>query len=208
VIKVFIADDHAIVRHGLAQLVNGSGDMTVVGEASDGRQLLMAAEARGWDVLVLDLSLPKVNGHEVLRRLHQGWPELAVLVLSAYPEDQFAERMLRDGAAAYLNKDRPADEVLVAIRRIASGRRYVTASLAEKVLQAPSRGRAPHETLTAREHQVFTLVVQGQTVTEIAAELDISASTVSNHLGKVKEKLNVHSITEIVRYAHSAGLID
>jgi DNA-binding NarL/FixJ family response regulator len=209
VIRVFIADDHAIVRHGLRELLTATSDMRVVGEATDGRQLLNLAPTLDCDVLVLDLSLPRVSGPEVLRRLRQIKPELPVLVLTMYPEDQYALALLRNGASAYLCKDRPSTELLEAIRRVAAGRTYFTETIAQQLITGPNPDEGPaHGKLSAREHQVFTLIIQGRTSSEIAAELDLTAGTVSNHLAKIKEKLGAHSVAEVVRYAYRAGLID
>ncbi|MDB4970372.1 MAG: DNA-binding response regulator, LuxR family protein [Myxococcales bacterium] len=208
-IRVFIADDHAIVRHGLRELISSTTDMKVVGEATDGRQLLNAAPTLECDVVILDLSLPKVNGPEVLRRIKQERPSLNILVLTMYPEDQYAVALLRSGASAYLCKDRPSTELLEAIRRVAAGGTYFTETIAQRFLTGPNdKDAPPHAALTAREHQVFTLVIQGRTGAEIAAELDLTAGTVSNHVAKIKEKLGAHSLAEIVRYAYRAGLID
>jgi two-component system, NarL family, invasion response regulator UvrY len=208
-IRVYIADDHAVVRHGLRQLVESSGDMILAGEAADGRDLLAAAETGSWDVLVLDLSLPKVSGFEALRRLRELRPKLAVVVLSMYAEEQYAVPVMRAGAAAYLSKDRPGEELLSAIRKAARGGTYVTETVAEQMLRAPGKAeKLPHETLTAREYQIFTLIIHGSTVSEIAAELDLTAGTVSGHLQKVKVKLGAHSVAEIVSYAHRQGFID
>jgi DNA-binding NarL/FixJ family response regulator len=160
-------------------------------------------------VVILDLSLPKVNGPEVLKRLKALRPSLAILVLTMYPEDQYAVALLRSGASAYLCKDRPSGELLEAIRRVAAGGTYFTETIAQRFLASPTdENRPPHAALTAREHQVFTLVIQGRTGAEIAAELDLTAGTVSNHVAKIKEKLGAHSLAEIVRYAYRAGLID
>jgi DNA-binding NarL/FixJ family response regulator len=207
-IRVFIADDHAIVRHGLRELIAATDDMKVVGEAADGRALLNQAPTLACDVLILDLSLPRVNGPEVLKRIKALRPSLPVVVLTMYPEDQFALTLLRSGASAYLCKDRPSSELLEAIRRVAAGRSYFTETIAEQLMAGEKSDGPPHARLTAREHQVFTLIIQGRTSSEIAAELDLTAGTVSNHLAKIKEKLGAHSLAEIVRYAYRAGLID
>jgi two-component system, NarL family, invasion response regulator UvrY len=209
-IRVFLADDHAIVRDGLRKLIASSSDLCVVGEAADGRQVLQALETLECDVVILDLSLPRVGGPEVLRRLRQQRPSLPIVVLTMYPEDQYAVTLMRSGASAYLCKDRPSGELLDAIRKVASGRTYLTETIAQKFVDRPA-GAAdapPHAKLTAREHQVFTLIIQGHTSSEIAAELDLTAGTVSNHLAKVKEKLDSHSTADIVNYAHRCGLID
>lgn len=208
-IRVFIADDHAIVRHGLRMLVSNCHDMTVAGEACDGHEMLRAAEGGAWDVLILDLALPRLSGLEALKRIRAQKPKLRVVVLSMFPEDQYAVRLLREGAAAYLSKDRPGEEVLAAIRKVAQGGTYVTESVAEQVIRSPRNAeKLPHETLTGREYQIFTLITHGKTVSEIAAELNLTASTVSGHLAKVKEKLSAHSVADVVSYAHRMGLID
>ena len=208
-IRVFIADDHAIVRRGLRDVIGAAEDMTVTGEAADGRAVLDAIAEPNFDVLVLDLSLPRVNGTEVLRRMKIDRPQLPVVILSMYPEDQYALRLLKEGAAAYLSKDRPPDELLLAIREVSAGRRYVTQEVANLALEARANGeRAPHETLSAREYQVFTLLYQGQSVSDIAAELDLTSGTVSNHVAAIRTKLSVRTIADIVRYAVRAGLFD
>ena len=204
-IRVFLADDHALVRVGLRQLLEREPDIAVVGEADDGRRVLLAEGKDRWDVLVLDVSLPKVGGIEVLRRLRAEHPRLKVVMLSMYPEDQYAERMLAQGAAAYLSKDRPPAQIVRAIRAVAAGRDWSGTAL--QLVSAEPDGRPPHARLSAREYQVFTLLFQGSTVTEIAAELDLRTSTVSNHVAHIKDKLGAHSIADIVGYAHRAGLV-
>ncbi len=201
-IRVFLADDHALVRMGLRALLGTASDIEVVGEACDGRQVLQAAEAEGWpvDVLVLDLSLPRVSGMEVLARLQTLRPQLPVLVLSMYAEAQYAAHLARLGAAGYVAKDRSEEELLTALRTVAQGRTYFTRQSLAAQPEAPLAG------LSARQFQVFSLVVAGQTVSEIAAELNVSVSTVSTHLGKVKQHLGVHSVAELVSYAHRMNL--
>lgn len=206
-IRVFVADDHTIVRTGIRRLLATAGDIEVVAEAADGRAVLNQLESVACDLLLLDLSLPKVNGTEVLRRVKELKPELKVLILSMYAEEQYALRMLRAGAAGYLGKDRSEHELIAAIRAVASGQRYVTSAVAERDKTTSGDG-APHSALAAREHQVFTLLCEGRSVVEIAAELDITPSTVSNHLARIRQKLGVRTVGEIVSYAHRAGLID
>lgn len=202
-IRVFLADDHSIVRGGLRKLLEVEPDVKVVGEASDGRAVLNAPDKDQWDILVLDLSLPKVNGIEVLRRLRESHPAIRIVVLSMYPEDQYAERMIHDGAVAYVPKSHPPQALLDAIRLAARGGRWRVSTPTPDADAA----KPPHAKLTAREYQVFTLVFQGEKVTDIAAELNLSVSTVSNHLAHVKEKLNARSVGDIVAYAHRAGLV-
>lgn len=206
-IRIFIADDHPIVREGLRKLIEEQPDMQVVGEASDGRQVLQRAADERWDLLILDLSLPRVNGIEVLRRLRVEMPALRVVVLSMYPEDQYALRMIEEGAVAYLSKTLPFEELLPALRAAACGATLLSRNVTEQLQKGRERGGPPHAALSAREHQVFTLLFQGRLVSEIAAELDISGSTVSNHVAHIKEKLGARSIGEIVGYAHRAGLL-
>lgn len=202
--RVFVADDHAVVRCGVSLLLRELGGFDVVGEAEDGRQVLNSPLLASCDVLVLDLSLPKVSGPEVLRRVKDAHPNLAVVVLSMHPEDQFARRALADGAAAYVSKERPPADIIAAVRRAASG--VVDAA---PVGAAPAAAEAPpHTKLTRREHQIFMRLVQGAPVVDIAAELDVNACTVSNHLANVRRKLGVHTVADLVRYAIVEGLLD
>ncbi len=208
-IRIFIADDHAIVRHGLRQLIDAQIDMRVVGEAQDGRQVLLAEGKESWDLLLLDLSLPRVNGLEVLRRLHAEHPALRIVALSMYPEEQYGSRVLHEGAAAYVSKQQPPEELLHALRLVMRGGTYVSPGLAEGASSGDTPpGIAAHEKLSAREYQIFTLILQNRTPSEIAAELNLSISTVSNHLAHVKEKLGVRTLGEIISYGHRSGLIE
>ncbi|MBL9004753.1 MAG: response regulator transcription factor [Myxococcales bacterium] len=207
-IRVYLADDHAILRQGLRKLLREAPDIEVVGECADGRQALQAMEQTACDVLILDLSLPRVSGIEVLRRLRASRPALRILVLSMYAEEQYALRMLREGASGYVSKDRPSDELLLAIRHVAAGRTYRSPELAERVRLGEADPQRPvHESLSAREYQVFDLLAQGRGVSDIAAELNLSKSTVSTYVQHIKGKLNVNTIGEIVRYAHQAGIV-
>ncbi|MCC6157633.1 MAG: response regulator transcription factor [Deltaproteobacteria bacterium] len=205
-IRVFLVDDHVIVREGIRRLIEDCTGMTVVGEVSSGREVLRRAESESWDVLVLDLSLPDMNGTEVLNRVLEIRPALKVVVLSMYPEDQYGLRLLSMGAWAYLSKDRPPEELLDAIRRVASGRRYITDSLAE-LAASPQRGQgAPHEHLTDREYQVFLLLFHGKSPAMVGEELKLMPSTVSTHIKAIKAKLGVQTLAEIVQYAFRAGI--
>lgn len=204
-IRIFLADDHPIVRQGIRRTIEEQPDMTVVGEASDGWEVLHADDRASWDVLVLDLSLPTLSGIEVLRRLHAELPRLRILVLSMYAEEQYAGRLLAEGAAGYVSKDEAPSVVLDAIRAVAARRAWFS----PEVLSGLQRHRTelPHERLSAREYQVFTLLVAGRSVSEIAAELNVSGSTVSNHVTKIREKLGARTVGEIIRYAHQAGFL-
>lgn len=204
-IRVFIADDHAVVRRGMRQVLHECGGFEVVGEASNGREVLNDPRVDTCDVLVLDLSLPRVTGTEVLRRLHARRPQLPVVVHSMYPEEQLAKRSIAAGAVAYVSKDRAPEVLVEAIRRAASGTRY---ELMQQAKQDLASGSAPHDELTPREHQVFMRLLAGATVAEIAAELNVHSCTVSNHFAKIRTKLGVQSIADLVRYAYSSGLIE
>lgn len=206
-ILIMLADDHAIVRQGIRKLIETQPDMRVVSELADGYQVVERLGKEPADILVLDLSLPRVSGVECLRRVRDSGQPVRVIVLSMYPEDQLALHLLREGASAYLSKDRSPEELLTAIRAVHRGEQYVTdtlRSLEAELQGAPGR---PHETLTARESQVFQRLIVGRTVSDIAAELDLNASTVSNHVAKIREKLDAQSVGDILRYAHRVGLL-
>lgn len=206
-IRVFLADDHAIVRDGLRRLLAETPEFELAGEASRGWEVLDRVDEATCDVLVLDLSFEDIGGVEVLRRLRQRAPRLPVVVLSMYPESQYAVRMLKLGAAAYLSKGRSSEELIVAIRAAARGHRYVTSEVADALVAAGTAdGRAPHERLSGREHQVFMLIAVGRSPGEIAAELDLTPSTVSTHLVRIREKIGARTNGEVMQYAYRAGL--
>lgn len=203
-IRVLLADDHQVVREGLRRVLETAPDIRIVGEAVDGRAALEALEAHTeLDVIVLDLSLPRVSGIEVLRRTLEIAPMVRVLVLSMYPERQYSARLKELGAAGYIGKTRPATEVLQAIRLIAGGGTYFN----EGPQQTPV-GDAPHDALTPREYQVFMLLIQGRRTSDIAAEMDLTASTVSNHIGAIRTKLDCRTVVDVIRYASREGLIE
>lgn len=207
-IRVYIADDHTIMRQGLRKLFQEEApEIVLMGESGDGRHVLHKMEEMECDVLLLDLSLPKVSGIEVLRRMRQIRPKVAVLILSMYAEEQYALRLINEGASGYVSKDRPSEELIGAIRAVASGQVYMSPRLTQRVQSGLDDPTKPaHESLTAREHQVFQRLYQGYSVTEIAAELNLSKSTISTYVQHLKEKLNVRTLGEIIRYAHDAGL--
>lgn len=204
--RVFLADDHAVVRVGLRHVLLELGGFEISGEADNGRAVLQSAALQNSDALVLDLSLPVISGTEVLRRVRAMYPKMAIIVHSMHPADQFAARTLADGADEYVAKDRPPAELVRAIRNAITGRRLGFGSVALAPTPGAERAVLPHTTFTQREHQIFQLVVEGRTVAEIAAELDVHSCTVSNHLAKVRQKLGVNTVAEIVKYAFSAGV--
>jgi two-component system invasion response regulator UvrY len=209
-LKILIADDHAIVRQGLKQIVTETRDMTVAGEASNGQELLNKIKEGEFDVVVLDITMPVRDGMDVLRQLRSERPRLPVLMLSIHPEEQYALRALRAGASGYLTKESAPDELVVAIRKVSSGGKYISASLAEKLAFELEVGRdqAPHETLSDREHQVLCLIASGKTVMEIAQELSLSEKTISTYRSRILEKMNMKNNAELTYYAIKNQLIE
>lgn len=207
VLRVIIADDHAIVRSGLRELLSQEEGLAVVAEVGCGREALRAVERVEAEVLVLDLSLPKVSGHEVLRRVSRDHPGLAVVVFTMMPPEQYAARMAADGAAAFVHKGQPVDALLAAVRAVGAGQRPAPSPEPPARPTRAAPGEPLHHALTRREHQVFLLLVQGEAVSDIAAELDLSVSTVSTYVGAIKGKLAVRSVAEMVRYAVREGLV-
>ena len=208
-IRLLIADDHPVVREGLKRLAAECPDMQVVGEAEDGDGVAALLDTQA-DVLLLDLSMPGPGFLETLQRVQKQRPGLRVLVLSVHPEDQFAVRALRAGAAGYLTKDHSPQELLGAIRRVYSGGRYVSPALADKLVFALGSGaeRPPHAALSDREYHVLCMAAMGKTVKEIAAELSLSPKTVSTYRRRILEKLRLSTHAEAVRYAIREGLVD
>lgn len=202
-IRVLIADDHAIVRGGLKQIFALVPDIEVAGEAVDGGEVLDHLRREPVDLLLLDLNMPGITGADLIRRVKAQRPQLPVLILSMHNEPQVAARMLRAGAEGYITKDCEPDILLAAIRKIAAHGRYVAPELAERMVfdGATSTDGLPHQLLSAREFEVFQLLAQGKTVNEIAAQLVISNKTVSTHKVRLMEKLQVSSLAELLRYA-------
>jgi DNA-binding NarL/FixJ family response regulator len=201
--RVFIADDHAIVREGLRRILAGSDDLQVTGEANDGHGVLAAVRNGGFDVLLLDLSMPGRGGIDLVRQVKAERPELRVLVLSMHDEQQYAVRAIRAGASGYLTKDTAPGQLVSAIRRIASGGLFITPAVAEALalgLQAPG-DELPHKRLTDREYEVFLRLAAGESVSAIAETLHLSVKTVSTHKTNILEKMNLASLADLVRYA-------
>jgi DNA-binding NarL/FixJ family response regulator len=208
-IRLFIADDHPVVRAGLRGIVDGEPDFEVVGEACDGGDMLARIGRTPAEVLLLDVSMPGPGFLEVLRGLKQDHPRVAVLVLSVHPEDQYAVRALRAGAAGYLTKDHSPEELVAAIRKVHRGGKYVSPSLAERLAVGLEIGAndSPHEQLSNREYDVLCLLGSGRTVKEIASRLALSPKTVSTYRARVLEKMKLATNADLVRYAAQHGLI-
>ncbi len=208
-IKVLTVDDHKIVRDGLKQILAETSDIKVVDEAKDGGEALSKVRENDYDVVLLDISLPDTDGLEVLKLVKKEKAKQVVLMLSMYPEEQYAVRALKAGAAGYLTTDTAAEELIAAIRKIAKGGKYVTLSLAEKLaayLDTDAQD-APHEALSAREFQVMRLIGEGKSVGEIAEELFLSVKTVSTYRTRILEKMEMSKNAEIMRYAIKQGIV-
>jgi DNA-binding NarL/FixJ family response regulator len=209
-IKVVVVDDHAVVREGLKRIVSESGGMTVTGEAADGHEALRVIKSEPCDVVLLDITMPNKSGLDVLKELHTESPRLPVLVLSMHPEDQYAVRVLRAGAAGYVTKESAPAKLVQAIRKVVRGGKYVSPSLAERLVfdLGADKDKAPHELLSDREYQVLCLISSGKTVTQIANELALSIKTVSTYRVRILEKLKMKNNAEMTRYAIQEGLVD
>lgn len=201
-IKVLIADDHAVVRNGLKQIIQERAGLQVAGEASNGQEVLEMIRAERWDVLVLDLSMPVRGGLEVLHDVKQIAPGLPVLILSMYPESQYGIRALRAGAAGYMNKECALDELVSAIQKVVAGGKYVGASLAERLAfeLSGSLNKEPHELLSDREYDVMCMIGAGKSPEQIARELSLSIKTISTYRARVLQKLNLNKNAELIRY--------
>jgi DNA-binding NarL/FixJ family response regulator len=208
VIRVLVADDHPVVRRGIEQILEDEHDIEVAGQAASGAETLAKLAAGEPDLLLLDLTMEDTRGVDFLRRVRELHPELAVLVLSIHPEEQYAVACLRLGAAGYVSKASAPAELVEAVRRVAGGRRYISAALAERLVQI-SGGAAlgPHETLSPRERQVLLGIAGGRTVSQLAAELGLSVKTVSTYRTRLLDKMGLSSNAELTRYAYEHRLL-
>ena len=209
-LKVLIADDHAVVRRGLKQILEETSDIAVRGEATNGREVLEQLSVQSWDVLVLDITMPGRSGLDILREVKQLTPKLPVLVLSMHAEEQFASRVLKAGAAGYLPKESAPEELVKAIRKVHSGGKYVSASQAEKLLYMfePGGDQMPHETLSNREYEVLRLIASGKTVAQIADQVNLSVKTISTYRTRLLEKMGMRTNAELTHYAVRSGLVE
>jgi two-component system, NarL family, invasion response regulator UvrY len=209
VIRVFIADDHAVVREGLKQIVSEHADMTVVGEAANGNAVLEFAREGACDLVLLDLAMPGRDGLDTLEQLKLLRPRLPVLVLSVYPEDQYAVRLLRAGAAGYLTKESAPEQLVAAIRKVSRGGRYVSEALGERLagLLGGAGDRPPHELLSDREYRVMLLLASGKTVAEVAEVLNLSVKTISTYRTRALQKMHLRNNAELSFYAIKQGLL-
>lgn len=209
--RIIIADDHALIRKGLKEILQQVEGLVLLDEAQNGSELLLKIEENDYDIIVLDISMPGKSGLDVLKDLRHIKPEIPVLILSVYPEEQYAIRVLKAGAAGYLTKDSAPDELVSAIKKIVNGGKYISASLAE-MLASEVRGggviKQPHEYLSDREFQVMKMLAVGKTIKEISEELFLSPKTVSTYLTRIYDKMKFASKAELTAYAMKNGLID
>ena len=202
-IRALVADDHAIVRRGLVDLFGGSGDIVVGAEATNARELLELVDKEAWDVVVLDINLPDRSGLDLLGDMKRLKPDLPVLILTMYAEEQFAVRAMRAGAAGYVTKESAPEELIQAVRKVVNRGRYVSPQLAERLANWVDGGseKPPHETLSTREFQIFIMLASGRTVSQAAEDLCISVKTVSTYRTRVLEKMNLKTNADLTLYA-------
>lgn len=207
-IKILIADDHAIVRAGLKQIVADTSDIVVTGEAGNGHEALSMALNNGYDIILLDITMPDRNGLDILKELKAQRPDSIVLMLSMHPEEQYAKRVLKAGAAGYLTKESAPDELITAIRKVNAGGRYVSSKLAEIfALDLGIGAQKPnHLVLSDREYQVASMLVSGKTITNIARELVLSPKTVHTYRSRIMQKLRLRNNADLFDYAKSDQL--
>jgi DNA-binding NarL/FixJ family response regulator len=209
VIRVLVAEDHTIVREGIKQLIGLAKDLLVVGEASNGEQLLETLRQVACEVVLLDISMPGVNGLEAIPRIRALSNPPAILVLSMHDEAQMAARALKAGAAGYATKDSDPALLLLAIRRVAAGGRYIDAALADRMVfeVGLTDSRPPHSRLSEREFSVFERLAQGANVNDIAQQLNLSSKTISTHKARLMQKMDLHSLADLVKYAMEHKLL-
>ena len=209
-IRIVIADDHAIVREGLKRIVSAADDMELVGEAADGTEVMQRVRELSFDVLMLDLSMPGRSGMELIKLVHAEKPRLRILVLSMHQELQYAVRAIKSGASGYLTKESAPALLEQAIRKLAGGGAFISAEVAEQLALGamPGNETLPHESLSNREFEVFRLLAAGVSVTDIGLRLKLSVKTVSSHKANLSHKMGLKNQSELIRYALKHGLID
>jgi len=209
VIKVLVADDHAVVRRGLRQILAETDDIIVGGEASTAAELWQLVERERWDTVILDIEMPGRSGLELLGELKRQHPKLPVLILTVYSEEQYAVRAIRAGASGFLTKESAPGQLVAAVRKVAAGGRFITPELAERLASslAGDAEALPHEALSDREFQVLCMIASGKTVSQIGHELSLSVKTISTHRTRILAKMNMKSNSELTHYAIKNGLV-
>jgi len=208
-IRILIADDHAIVRAGLRQFIADEPDLAIVGEASTGEEALAFVRSEPCDVVLLDIAMPGVNGVDALGHLRRIKPDLPVLILTGYPEDQYAVSLLRSGASGFIRKESASEQLIDAIRTVVQGKKYISPTLGELLLKDLEGRDGPlHASLSEREFQIFRKLASGQSVSRVADDLFLSVKTVSTYRTRILEKMNMRSNADLTYYAIKNGLID
>ena len=208
--RIVIADDHTIMREGLKRILDGAEDIAVIGEATNGFETIDWVRKGGFDLLLMDLSMPGRNGIDLIRQVKTEAPKLPVLILTMHDEEQYAVRSIRAGAQGYLTKESAGTQLVTAIRRVASGRPYISTQVAEQLalnIMTPNKD-LPHTQLSDREFEVFNLMVSGKTLTEIGDQLHLSVKTVSTHKTRIMQKMQMNSLSEIIQYAVANQLLN
>jgi two-component system invasion response regulator UvrY len=209
-LKVLIADDHPMIREGIKRVISQTRDMVVVAEASDGQEVLQKVARQNPEVVILDISMPGRSGLDVLKQLHTQYPKLPILILSQYPESQYASRVMHAGAFGYLTKETAIDQVVEAIRKAAAGKKYITDALAD-ILTAETPGTAQrplHETLSDREYEILLYLGEGKTVTDIARDISLSVKTISTYRTRILDKMKMSKTAELIRYVIYHRLVE
>ena len=208
-LKILIADDHAVVRKGLKQILLEEYPSAQIGEVSDAESLLAEIIKDDWNIVITDMNMPGRSGLDALTQIKQMAPQLPVLIMSMYPEDQYALRVLKAGASGYLGKDNIHDDIIKAIQAVQLGKKFITAAVAEKLADSLGEDKALqlHETLSDREFEVLKLLASGKAVSDIASQLSLSATTVSTYRARIMEKMNMRTNAELTRYALEKKLI-
>jgi len=209
-IKILLADDHAVVRQGLKQMLMETYPHAIFAEASNAAEVMEFVHKQRWDIAILDISMPGRNGLDVLKEIKDLYPKLPVLILSMHPEDQFAVRVIKAGAAGYMMKDTAMEELITAIKKILAGGKYIRASVAEKLAEDIGRRKSdePHTTLSDREYQVLCMIASGTTVSDIAEKMALSVKTISTYRARILEKMEMKSNAELTHYAIKNNLVE
>jgi DNA-binding NarL/FixJ family response regulator len=208
-IRVLVADDHTLMREGLSRIIGSAEDMQVAAEATNGHEVLACIRQETLDLVLLDLSMPGKSGVELIKQVKDERPKLPVLVLTMHEEEQYAVRTIRAGASGYLTKESAGKELVNAIRRVAAGRLYISPGVAEQLALnvMPAQDELPHKQLSDREFEVFRLMVDGASITDIAERLHLSVKTVSTHKARILQKMAMQSLADLVRYAVENRLV-
>ena len=207
-LRILVVDDHPVVRQGLKYILSGEPRIEMVGEASNSQEALNLIRTSPWDAVILDIAMPGRGGLDILKELKRDFPKLPVLILSMHPEEQYAMRALKEGAAGYMNKESAPYDLLTAIQKITRGGKYISPALSEKLLFAIDTEKPLHENLSNREFQVMLMIASGKGISRIADEMSLSVKTVGTYRTRILEKLNVANNAEIMRYAMQHKLIE